>query len=160
MKAHRRMTLWGYSVGSILLVCWRSPMRRNFCRPCACLVESCYSNIFAFLCLHLVVFKRWFFCFVFLGQGLRFCTRLCSFPRMGITCPFRAFGRRPHLERGYAFYLTSTYSCLASLTIQPFQDLDELLRSLLSTERPSSNLTKTWKHSGKYTLTLSPPKVM
>ena len=77
---------------------------------------------------------------------------LHSIPGMGITCPFRAFGR-PHLKRGYAFYLNSTHSCVARPTTRPFQDLDEPLRSLLSNGRPSSNLIKTCKRSCKYTLT-------
>lgn len=58
--------------------------------------------------------RRLFFLFVFIGRERRCCTRLRSFPGMGITCPFRAFGC-PYLEQGYAFYyyyLTVRSSCL------------------------------------------------
>ena len=61
-------------------------------------------------------------------------------------------------EGGYAFYLTSTYSCVVRLSTRPFQDLNEPLRSLLSTGRPSSTLPKTCKRSCKYTSTPSPPE--
>ena len=57
----------------------------------------------------------------------------------------------------HAFYLTACSSCLS---IRPFQDLDEPLRSLLSIGKQSSNLIKTCKRCCKYTSTLSHLRAM
>ena len=59
------------------------------------------------LCLSVV-----FLLSVFLGRECHCCTRLCSFPRMGIACPFRAFGC-PYLEQGYAFLSILPFVALA-----------------------------------------------